>query len=505
MTITGQILYETFIVLNGLNPSLANAKHTFQGSVANSGFFSSKSFHANPSAGCRNKFPSGNKSYRNSSNMENDLLLQPLRHFKKPQSDAEPELDANRRLIIREDGTILKRTPTEADLDAGVTDPVWSAKGYTDPTCLETGTVNHKSDMYSFGIVLFELLCETSYDYLNEEQSQRSNIDEIVTRLEKALELQLESKNIVHLVAVAKVKGISSNHEKKRRKTTESGWVYTGFEYPSKKAGGNMKRKGKLEPYAYRPLDRKMMITMYVKANENMVNPVQFQSACFAICDNCSQEECYQSLDPTGVMAGRVQNVGIAFPDTDRQTLEALNQRVTEQSSRSLNIHGVSFENNAIKNCKESAQRNHLPSLKHSDLDTTNSLERVVSHPSLYLPNLSRFRLQVPLLKAFRAFPGSMALVISATGIRTLARGIFTCCPSTKSFGLILDPDSPSVDEPCRGALVSSNCQPSYADVGKCKKSSSRRLLLAVFRDNYYYLKAGPPKPDIGSKVPVVA
>nr|GEW51315.1 hypothetical protein [Tanacetum cinerariifolium] len=80
-----------------------------------------------------------------------------------------------------------------------------------------------------------------------------------------------------------------------------------------------------------------------------MVNPVQFQSVCFAICDNCSQEECYQSLDPTGVMAGSVQNVGIAFPDTDRQTLEALNQRVIEQSSRSLNIHGVSFENNAIR------------------------------------------------------------------------------------------------------------------------------------------------------------
>nr|GFC48574.1 protein kinase-like domain, phloem protein 2-like protein [Tanacetum cinerariifolium] len=33
-----------------------------------------------------------------------------------------PELDADRRLIIREDGTTLKRTPTEADLDAGVTD-----------------------------------------------------------------------------------------------------------------------------------------------------------------------------------------------------------------------------------------------------------------------------------------------------------------------------------------------------------------------------------------------
>ncbi|KAI5353906.1 hypothetical protein L3X38_006800 [Prunus dulcis] len=31
--------------------------------------------------------------------------------------------------------------------------------------------------------------------------------------------------------------------------------------------------------------------------------------------------------------------------------------------------------------------------------------------------------------------------------------GIFTCCPSTTPFGLILGPDSPSVDEPCGGTL----------------------------------------------------
>ncbi|GJT30576.1 leaf rust 10 disease-resistance locus receptor-like protein kinase-like 1.3 protein [Tanacetum coccineum] len=42
------------------------------------------------------------------------------------------------------------------------------------------------------------------------------------------------------------------------------------------------------------------------------------------------------------------QNRGITFPDNDGQTLEALNQRVIEQSSRSLDIHGVSFESNAI-------------------------------------------------------------------------------------------------------------------------------------------------------------
>ncbi|GJS60567.1 FLX-like protein 1 [Tanacetum coccineum] len=49
-----------------------------------------------------------------------------------------------------------------------------------------------------------------------------------------------------------------------------------------------------------------------------------------------------------GVVAGRVQSDGIVFLDNDGQTLEALNQRVIEKSSRSLDIHCVSFENNAI-------------------------------------------------------------------------------------------------------------------------------------------------------------
>nr|GFA69047.1 receptor-like tyrosine-protein kinase kin-15 [Tanacetum cinerariifolium] len=101
-----------------------------------------------------------------------------------------------------------------------------------DPTCLETKSVSQKSDIYSFGIVMFELLCsrkavidddhdnkylalvaaahyrekkldeiidwdlwnqmdsqsfnifaEIAYDCLNEERSERPNIDEIVTRL----------------------------------------------------------------------------------------------------------------------------------------------------------------------------------------------------------------------------------------------------------------------------------------------------------------------------------
>ncbi|GKA97529.1 kinase-like domain, phloem protein 2-like protein, partial [Tanacetum coccineum] len=120
---------------------------------------------------------------------------------------------------------------------------LWYTNGYGDPAYIETNRVNHKSDMYSFGIVLFELLCgrksiidsdsnkylaplaithyrekrfseiidwdlwkqmdsqsfnlfaEIAYDCLNEERSQRPSIDEIVPRLEKVLELQLEHEN----------------------------------------------------------------------------------------------------------------------------------------------------------------------------------------------------------------------------------------------------------------------------------------------------------------------
>ncbi|GJR09741.1 RNA-directed DNA polymerase, eukaryota, reverse transcriptase zinc-binding domain protein [Tanacetum coccineum] len=117
--------------------------------------------------------------------------------------------------------------------------------GYEDPTYIETKSVNHKSDMYSFGIVMFELLCgrkavidddqdnnkylasvavaryrekkldeiidwdlwnqmdsqsfnifaEIAYDCLHEEPLERPNIGEIVMRLKKALEFQQEHHN----------------------------------------------------------------------------------------------------------------------------------------------------------------------------------------------------------------------------------------------------------------------------------------------------------------------
>ncbi|GJW86334.1 kinase-like domain, phloem protein 2-like protein [Tanacetum coccineum] len=141
------------------------------------------------------------------------------------------------------------------------TDSFWSTKGYTDPTYLKISSVDHKLDIYCFGIVMFELLCgrksvsddhdnknlvplaifhyrekilddiidpdlwkqmdpqsfdifaKIAYDCLNEERSQRPNIDETVTRLEKAVELQLELKNAEHSSVVAEVRGTSSSHE----------------------------------------------------------------------------------------------------------------------------------------------------------------------------------------------------------------------------------------------------------------------------------------------------
>ncbi|GKA30972.1 kinase-like domain-containing protein [Tanacetum coccineum] len=51
-------------------------------------------------------------------------------------------------------------------------DKVWDMEGYTDPTYLETKSAHHKSDIYSFGIVMFELMCGRKA-VINEDQDNK--------------------------------------------------------------------------------------------------------------------------------------------------------------------------------------------------------------------------------------------------------------------------------------------------------------------------------------------
>ncbi|KAJ9559395.1 hypothetical protein OSB04_014009 [Centaurea solstitialis] len=123
--------------------------------------------------------------------------------------------------------------------------PVDRMSGYTDPVQLENGSVTPKSDVYSFGVVLFEVLCgmkavfrdvdgglqylaplarqhfedgklddiidrnlrkqmgpksftifsDTAYYCLNRQRSRRPDMETVVKRLEKALELQEKHEN----------------------------------------------------------------------------------------------------------------------------------------------------------------------------------------------------------------------------------------------------------------------------------------------------------------------
>ncbi|XP_076950038.1 receptor-like protein kinase HERK 1 [Bidens hawaiensis] len=118
--------------------------------------------------------------------------------------------------------------------------------GYIDPAIEKTGGVTHKSDIYSYGVVLFEMLCgrkayvqnqaksflaplakyhyenktlwgiicpdlrcnrmspqsllkysNIAYTCINEDQAARPNMEYIADELERALELQLRLENIV--------------------------------------------------------------------------------------------------------------------------------------------------------------------------------------------------------------------------------------------------------------------------------------------------------------------
>lgn len=55
--------------------------------------------------------------------------------------------------------------------------------------------------------------------------------------------------------------GAKSKFHASKKRRTDTGWAYTGEEYVNKKgtSQGDVKRKGKLDPYAYWPLDQKML------------------------------------------------------------------------------------------------------------------------------------------------------------------------------------------------------------------------------------------------------
>nr|GEY43284.1 protein kinase-like domain, phloem protein 2-like protein [Tanacetum cinerariifolium] len=107
------------------------------------------------------------------------------------------------------------REPKEKTLD-GIIDPdLWKQ--------METRSLN--------------ILAETSYGCVNEERSQHPNIDEIVTRLEKALELRESHvtkktksflKDVSHLKLSFKELQLATNNFDKENMLDEKGWICKG-------------------------------------------------------------------------------------------------------------------------------------------------------------------------------------------------------------------------------------------------------------------------------------
>ncbi|KAK9064093.1 hypothetical protein SSX86_017965 [Deinandra increscens subsp. villosa] len=126
-------------------------------------------------------------------------------------------------------------------------------------------------------------LAEDSYEQLNDEpldlldrEKTRSSLrssDSLKRKLRPDDEPEIDAdgrliitennrsfkRDVTAIGSNSDVRSVASRKTGKRRKTSQSGWAYTGSEYSCKKGGGDLKRKGKLEPYAYWPLDRKMV------------------------------------------------------------------------------------------------------------------------------------------------------------------------------------------------------------------------------------------------------
>ncbi|KAH7365818.1 hypothetical protein KP509_18G047800 [Ceratopteris richardii] len=78
---------------------------------------------------------------------------------------------------------------------------------------------------------------------------------------EKSKHVQDEDIDVHSTKSGRRAQKLKANSLANKKRRTETGWAYTGGEYASKKGEGkgDVKRQGKLDPYAYWPLDPKML------------------------------------------------------------------------------------------------------------------------------------------------------------------------------------------------------------------------------------------------------
>ncbi|KAJ0512033.1 putative protein kinase RLK-Pelle-CR4L family [Helianthus annuus] len=174
-------------------------------------------------------------------------------HYDKGRDYAILHCNINSNTILLDDNWETKLSGFEFSIKQSVNDKDQvcpcehtGTMGCMDPTIEKTGGVTHKSDIYSFGFVLFEILCgskaliqneadrslaqmakygyengtlhdiihphllnqilspqslliysKVAYSCLNDDRAHRPDMHHIVAKLEKALELQLRHENIV--------------------------------------------------------------------------------------------------------------------------------------------------------------------------------------------------------------------------------------------------------------------------------------------------------------------